>query len=103
MVFRRICLADGSVPFVRTGCLSMVLALVAAVPAVCFDVADHHLGGEHHPYLLRLASANTWTAVVGSTMGHAAGIRVHGNGRCNFRFTPSAAFRFSSAWGQRAS
>ena len=38
---------------------------------VSLDVADHHLDGEHHPYLLRLAPAQPWTTVVGSGLDYA--------------------------------
>ncbi len=43
MVCGRICLADGSIAFMRTGCLSVVPALAAAVRALRLDGADHHL------------------------------------------------------------
>src|ERR1700735_3013020 len=68
--------------------ISMVPSLAAAVPAVGLDAADHHLDGEHHPYLLRLASARTWASLVGSWLDYAAGIWIGGSGRCNYRVSP---------------
>ena len=62
VVSGRICLADGSIASVRTGRISMVPSLAAAVPAVGLDGADHHLDGEHYPYLLCLAFARTGTS-----------------------------------------
>ena len=66
----------------------MVPSLAAAVPAVGLDAADHHLDGEHHPYLLRLASARTGASLVGSGLDYAAGIWICGSGRCNCRISP---------------
>ena len=43
---------------------------------------------EYHPYILRLASAHTWTAVAGSWLDYAAGIRIRGNGRRNYHVAP---------------
>ena len=93
MVFGRICLADGSIAFMRTGRLSVVPALAAAVRAVGLDSADHHLDGEHHPNLLRLAFAHAWSAVVGSWLDYAAGIRSRGNGWCNHLVAPNHSTR----------
>ena len=73
----------------RTGCLSVVPALAAAVPAVGLDGADHHLDSEHHPNLLRLAFAHAWSSVAGSWLDYAAGIRIRGNGRCNHPVAPN--------------
>jgi hypothetical protein len=73
----------------RTGRLSVVLALAVAVRAVGLDAADHRLDSEHHPDLLRMASAYTWTSVVGSWLDYAAGIRICGSGRCNYRVSPA--------------
>jgi hypothetical protein len=81
-------MAHGSIASMRTGGISVVPSLAAAVPAVTLDAADHHLDGEHYPYLLRLASARTWTSVVSSWLDNAAGIRMRGRGRCNSRFAP---------------
>ena len=74
VVCGRICVADGSIASVCTGRISVVPALAAAVPAVGLDGADHHLDGQHHPDLLRLASARTWPSVVASWLDYAAGI-----------------------------
>jgi hypothetical protein len=71
-----------------TGRVSVVLALDAAVRAVGLDAADHHLDGEHYPYLLRLAFAHAWSSVAGSWLGYVAGIRIGGSGRCNHRVSP---------------
>src|SRR5260370_17972025 len=83
MVCGRICLADGSIAFMRTGRLSVVPALAPAVRAVGLDGADHHLDREHHPNLLRLGFGDGWLSVVGSWLDYAGGIRMRGNGRCN--------------------
>ena len=72
----------------------MVFALDAAIPAIGLDSANHHLDSEHHPYLLRLASARTWTTVCRPRLDHAAGIRIGSSGRCDSRPTatlPAAA------------
>ncbi len=53
------------------------------------DAADHHLDGEHYSYLLRLASAHARASVVSSWLDHAAGIRIRGSGRCNYRVAPT--------------
>jgi hypothetical protein len=73
----------------RTGRLYVVPALAAAVHAVGLDAADHHLDREHHPNLLRLAFAHAWSSVVGSWLDYAAGIRMRGSGRCNYRVSPA--------------
>ena len=62
----------------------MVSALAAAVPAVRVNVADHHMDRKHHPYVLRLAPAHAWAALVASWLDHTAGIRIRGNSRCNY-------------------
>src|SRR5262249_44246434 len=66
MVFGLIRLADDSVPSLCSGCLPMVPAVGATIRAVRLNAADHCMDCEHYPYLLRLASAHTWTPVVGS-------------------------------------
>ena len=76
MVSGRICLADGSIASMCAGRISVVPALAAAVPAVGLDGADHHLDGEHHSDLLRLAFAHARSSVVGSWLDYAAGIRI---------------------------
>ncbi len=96
----RICLADGSIASVRTGRISMVPALAAAVPAVGFDAANHHLDGQHDPYLLRLASAQAWTSVGSSWLDYAAGIRVGGSGRGHYRVAPKHTSGFGAVLKQ---
>src|SRR5258708_14272577 len=89
MVFGRSCLADGSIALVCASRLSMVPALAASVHAVGLDGADHHLDSEPSPYVLCLASAHTWTSVVGSCLDHVAGIRIRRSGRCNQPMSPA--------------
>jgi len=88
VVFGRICLAHGSIAPLCTGRLSMVLALAATVPAFGLRPADCHLDREHSPYILRLASAHTWTPVVGSWLDYAVRIRVRRHGRCDYVVVP---------------
>ena len=88
MVFGRIRVADGGIAFMCAGRISMVPAVAAAVHAVGLDAADHHLDSEHHPDLLRLAFAHAWSSVGGSWLDYAAGIRIRGNGRCNYPASP---------------
>src|SRR6266849_6517671 len=85
MVIGRICMAHGCIASVCASRISMVPALAAAVRAVGLDGADHHLDSEHHSNFLRLAFAHAWSSVVGSWLDYAAGIRIRGNGRCNYR------------------
>jgi hypothetical protein len=66
----------------------MVPSLAAALRAVGLDCANHHLDSQHYPYLLRLAFAHAWSSVVGSWLDYAAGIRIRGNDRCNYRASP---------------
>ena len=96
MVIGRICLADGSIAFMRAGSISMVSALAAAVPAVGLDGAAHRLDSQHHPNLLRLAFACAWSSVDTSWLDCAAGIRMRGNGRCNYRVSPTQTIGGSS-------
>jgi hypothetical protein len=63
----------------------MVPAVAAAVHKVDLNGADHDLDFEHYSYLLCLASAHNWTAVVGSWLDYAAGIRIGGRSRCHYR------------------
>ena len=81
-------MAHGSIASVCAGHISMVPALAAAVRAVGLDGADHPLDSEHHSNFLRLAFAHAWSSMVGSWMDYAAGIRIRGNGRCNYRLSP---------------
>ncbi len=64
----------------------MVSAVAAAVHKVGLNLADHDLDFEHYSYLLCLASAHGWTAVVGSWLDHDAGIRIRGSRCCDYRF-----------------
>ena len=84
-------MAHGSITFVCTGCLSLVLALAAAVHPVRLDGADYRLDSEHHPYLLRLASAHPGTTMVSSWLDHGTGIWSRGNGRRDYRIAPFRA------------
>jgi hypothetical protein len=85
-----ICLADGSVAFVRTGRISMVSFLDTAISEIGLDATDHHLDSEHHPHLRRLAFAHTGTPLVGSCLDDAAGIRSRGNGWSGYRVAEQA-------------
>ena len=89
MVFRRICLANGGIAFVRTGCVPMVPALDAAVPEVGLDTAYHHVDGEHYPYILRLAPARAWTSVGASWLDCSAGVRIRRDDLCNRPVAPN--------------
>src|SRR5258708_19176374 len=93
MVCGRICLAHGSITFVCTGRLSLVPALAAAVRAVGFGAAHHHLDSKHHPHLLRLAFAHAWSSVDSSRLGYAAGIRIRGSGRRHYPVAPAHTTR----------
>ena len=75
-----ICLANGSISFVRTRRIPMVSSLAAAISDVGLDAADHHLDCEHYPHIRPMALARTWASVGGASwLGHAAGIRMRGN------------------------
>src|ERR1700688_4441282 len=88
MVSGHICMAHGSVASVRAGYIPVVPSVAAGVLAVGLDGADHHLDSEHHPHVLRLALARDWSALVRSGLDYAVGIRVRGNGRCNYHVSP---------------
>lgn len=66
MLFASVHVADGSIAFLRTGCISVVSAVACTVPTVDFNAPDPHLDIKHRPYLLCLAPANAWAALVGS-------------------------------------
>ena len=67
--------------------IPLVSPLAAAVSDVGFNATDHHLDCEHYPRLRPMALACTWTSVGDAPcLGHAAGIRMRGNGRCDYRF-----------------
>ncbi len=88
IVCGRIRMADGRVASVRSGRVSVVFALDAAIHEIGFDVADRHLDGEHHPDVHRLASAHGRTPVGASGLGFVAGVRI---GRGHRRDDPVAA------------
>src|SRR5215469_955428 len=92
MVTGRICLANGSISFVRTGCVPLVPSLAAAIFDFGLDPAVHPLDCKHHPHLRPVAFAYTG-ASVGRTawMGDAARIRMLGIGCCNDRLAPDPA------------
>ena len=81
-------MADGRVTSVRSGRVSVVFALDAAVHEIGFDIAAHHLDGEHHPDVHRLASARGRTPVGTSGLGFVAAVRI---GRGYRRGDPVAA------------
>jgi hypothetical protein len=64
----------------------MVPAVAAAVHKVDLNGADHDLDFEHYSYVLCLASADSWTAVVSSWLDYDAGIRIRGSSCCHYRF-----------------
>src|SRR5258708_16396860 len=62
----------------------MVSSVAAAISDVGLDAADHPLDCKHCPRLRPMALAHTWTSVGGSSwLGHAAGIWVRRDSRCN--------------------
>jgi len=84
-----LCLANGSISFVRTRRIAMVSSLSAAISDVGLDAADHHLDGEHYPHIRPMAFARNWASVgVASWLGNAAGIRMRGNSCRSYRFAP---------------
>ncbi len=85
----RICLADGSVSFVRTCRIPMVSSLPSALSDVALDAADHPLDREHYPHLRQLALALTWASLGGASwLSNAAGIRMRGDRCRDHRFAP---------------
>ena len=88
MLCGRIRMAHRSIVPVCAGRISVVPSLAVAVRAVGLDGAADHLDNQHHPHLLRLAFARDWPAVGGSWLDYAAGIRIDGNSRCNYRASP---------------
>ncbi len=84
-----ICLANGSISFVRTRRIPMVSSLAAAISEIGLDAADHRLDCEHYPHLRHVALAHTWASVgAASWLGNAAGIRMRGNSCRDYRFAP---------------
>jgi hypothetical protein len=43
-----VCVANGSIAFVCTGCVPLVFALASAIRAFGRDAADHHLDNQHY-------------------------------------------------------
>ena len=80
-----VCLAHGSISFVRTRRIPMVSSLAAAISDVGLDAADHYLDCEHYPRVRPMALAHAWASVgISSWVGHAGGIRMRGRGgRCD--------------------
>jgi osmotically inducible protein OsmC len=90
VVSGRICLANGSISFVRTRRIPMVSPLAAAISEVGLDAADHPLDCEHYPHLRHVALAHPWASVgVASWLGNAAGVRMHRDDRCNHSVAPN--------------
>ena len=84
MVSGHICLANGSISFVRTRRIPLVSSLAAAISEIALDAADHRLDCEHYPHLRHVALAHTWASVgIASCLGHAGGIRMRGNRCCS--------------------
>src|SRR5207244_3918132 len=89
VVSGRICLADGSISFVRTCRIPMVSSLAAAIFDVGLDVVNHPLDCEHFPDLRYVALAHTWASVgVASWLDNAACIRMCCDSCRNYRFAP---------------
>ena len=88
MLCGRIRMAHGGIASMRTGRISVVPSLAVAVRAVGLNGAADHLDNQHHPHLLRLAFARDGPAVGRSWLDYAAGIRIDGNSRCNYRASP---------------
>ena len=90
MVSGRICLAHGSISVVRARRLPMVSSLAAAIFDVGLDAADHRLDREHYVHIRPMALVRTGAAVgAASWLGHVAGIRMRGNGRCHNCLLPA--------------
>ncbi len=84
---RYIRVADGSVSSLCAGRVPVVPSLAAAVCPLGFDGPDHHLDGQHHPDLLRLAFAHAWPSVAGSGMDHGSRIWIRGAGCRDYRIS----------------
>lgn len=67
MVSGIICLADGSISFVRAGRIPMVSSLAAAISVVGLDIADHRMDCEHYPHLRHVALPDVWASVGGAS------------------------------------
>ena len=82
-------MANGSISLVRTRRIPLVPSLAAAISDVGFDTADCALDCEYFPDIYNVALPRTWASVgIASCLGHAAGIWMPGNGRCNSCFAP---------------
>jgi hypothetical protein len=83
----RICVAHGSISFVRARRIPMVSSVAAAISVFGLDSADHHLDCAYYPHLRDVALPHTW-ATVGRTpwLDNAAGIRMRSHCRGNNRF-----------------
>jgi hypothetical protein len=89
VVSGHICVANGSISFVRTRRIPMVSSLAAAISEIGLDAADYRLDCEHYPHLRHVALSHTWASVgAASWLGNAAGIRMRGNSCRNYRFAP---------------
>jgi hypothetical protein len=87
-----ICLANGSISFVRTRHIPVVSCVAAAISDVGLDAPDYHLEREHHPHIRPVAPASTWASVGGASwLGNAAGIRMPGSRCRDYRFAPDPA------------
>ena len=71
MVCRCICLAHGGIASLRTGRVSVVLAVAPALSAIGLDGADYDLDGEHYAYLLRVAFTRAGASLDTSWLDHA--------------------------------
>ena len=89
VVSRHICVANGSVSFVRSRRIPVVSALAAAIPEIALDIAADGLDCEHYPYLHHVAFARAWASLgTASCVGDAGGIWMRGS-RCSAdRFAP---------------
>src|SRR5579863_3844405 len=70
----------------------MVSSLAAAISDVGVDAADHRLDCECYPDVRPVALARTWASMgATSRLGHAAGIRMRGDGCCDYCRAPDHA------------
>src|SRR5262249_11092052 len=92
MVREIIRLAYGGMSVLRTGRISVVSSLAAAISDVELDAADHRLDREHHPYVPYVALARTWASVgCASGLVNAGGIRMRRDRSRSYRFAPDPA------------
>jgi len=84
VVFGDVCVANGSVFLVRSGCIPVVSALANAIFDVGLDAADDCVDGEHYSRLRHVAFAHARASVGGASwLGNAAGIWMRGRGGCH--------------------